>query len=216
MLSKHSVCIVDDEPGIGQMFSDYLKGTYDVTVFTSPARAVQAFESEKFRPDVLVTDIKMPVMTGFEMARKIHESTPGLPVVVMSGYADKGHVIEAIESQAFGFLEKPFSPKKMKSTIDSIIERNKYVASLETVLNKYSLLTKAALELNRKYVTRYARAENCLDEANLSMFKSREEVAAYLLQIKDENQLNFKVDALIEEIRVALKHASANAAHDDF
>lgn len=212
----HKVCIVDDEAAIGRMCADYLKTSYEVKVFTSPVDAIAAFEKDHYAPDILITDIKMPMMDGFQMARRIHETAPNLPVVIMSGYADKNHVIEAMESQALGFLEKPFTPKKMKTTIESIIRRSDYVSSLEVLLARYSLLTNSAMELNRRYVMRYARAENRLEEASVPMFRDREEVLAYLKQIQAENRLDSRLESLLQEIEGLRKATLGKKPPEDF
>jgi two-component system nitrogen regulation response regulator GlnG len=59
-------------------------------------------------PDVLITDIRMPGQSGLELLKKIHDSRPQLPVIVMTAHADLGNAVSAYESGAFEYLPKPF------------------------------------------------------------------------------------------------------------
>lgn len=209
---NYQVCIVDDESGIGKMCEDYLADSYAVKVFNSPQEAVDAFEHD-YRPDVLLTDIKMPGMNGFEMARKIHGVDPKLPVVLMSGYAEKKHVIEAMDTEAYGFIEKPFSPKKMKSTLDLAIRKTHHLQLLESLNKKYQDLTVALMELNAKYVERYAEAENKLIAANPSHKPSPKEAAEYLTSVQAQNRLNSAIDKMYKEIQALKEADKANEPH---
>ncbi len=194
------VCVVDDEDGIGKMCRDYLSDSYSVKVFTDPREALEAFEND-YRPDLVLTDIKMPGVDGFEVAKRLHRKNPELPVVMMSGYADKNHLIQAIENEAVGFIEKPFSMKKMKSTLESAIRKSRHHLILEELNRKYAALTATLQELNARYVQRYAEAENRLIQADMFHHPNVREALEFLMSMKAENRLHSSAEKLLEEIQ---------------
>ena len=59
-------------------------------------------------PDVLITDIRMSGASGLELLKRIRETRPTLPVIVMTAYSDLGNAVSAYESGAFEYLPKPF------------------------------------------------------------------------------------------------------------
>ncbi len=205
------ICIVDDEAGIANMCKDYLDPDYSVRIFTSPKDALAAFEGD-YSPDVLITDIKMPELDGFSMAKKIHQKVPDVPVVMMSGYADKKHVLEAIENEAYGFLEKPFDPRKMKELVSSVVKKTRHSHTLEKLVHLYNDLVRYALDLNEKYIDRYTRAENRLHEASVSLTPGPTETKSYLASIQSENQLHRQMDKSIDAIANILRENPEVAA----
>lgn len=72
------------------------------------------------KPDLVITDISMPIMNGLEMVRKIKEFDPEMNVIVMSAYSIKEFFLEAINLGVNGYLVKPVDPKKLYALIDEI------------------------------------------------------------------------------------------------
>ena len=103
MTSMKRVLVVDDDPIVGQCFDQVLapKG-YAVIRASSGAEALARLASEEY--DVVYTDIKMPGMSGIEVARRVRASAPWLPVVIVTD-----------------FLAKPLSPEVISESADSIL-----------------------------------------------------------------------------------------------
>jgi CheY-like chemotaxis protein len=83
--------------------------------------AMERLASEDY--DVVYTDIKMPGMSGLEVARHIRESRPWLPVVIVTGYGNDANEAEAREIGVSGFLRKPLSPEVVESTADELTRK---------------------------------------------------------------------------------------------
>jgi DNA-binding NtrC family response regulator len=115
-LSKHSVLVVDDEPDI--LFSLELLLRREFTVYTAPGGA-QALEVLRQHPvHVILTDQRMPGMTGVELLEHSRAVCPQAVRIVFTGYADTRAVIDAInKGQVFRYLTKPWDPDDLRAVL---------------------------------------------------------------------------------------------------
>ena len=101
------VWIIDDDSSIRWVLERALRnGGLQPRAFDAAEPALDALVREV--PDVLMTDIRMPGRSGLELLRKIRESRPLLPVIVMTAHSDLGSAVSAYEGGAFEYLPKPF------------------------------------------------------------------------------------------------------------
>jgi excisionase family DNA binding protein len=108
------VLVVDDDPGVREVVRANLElEGYSVREAGSAAEGLTALEQEP--PDLVLLDVMMPEVDGWEMLRQIQErfGVGALPVIVFSGQVDEGAVDEAARSGARGFLGKPFDPQRL-------------------------------------------------------------------------------------------------------
>ena len=85
----------------------------------SGAEAAELFRSE--RPDAVLVDTRLPVMDGFEVTRRIRESAPDLPVVVMSAYPSDREAESAVAAGCTGFLPKPFTQAELHKMLNTCL-----------------------------------------------------------------------------------------------
>jgi two-component system, NtrC family, nitrogen regulation response regulator GlnG len=101
------VWLVDDDASIRWVLERALRnGGMQPRSFESAESAVEALRRDT--PDVLITDIRMPGLSGLELLKRIRDSRPALPVIVMTAHSDLGSAVSAYESGAFEYLPKPF------------------------------------------------------------------------------------------------------------
>ena len=101
------VWLVDDDASIRWVLERALRnGGMLPRTFDAAEPALTALRNDS--PDVLITDIRMQGQSGLELLKKIRETRPTLPVIVMTAYADLGNAVSAYESGAFEYLPKPF------------------------------------------------------------------------------------------------------------
>jgi two-component system nitrogen regulation response regulator GlnG len=102
-----SVWVVDDDDSVRWVLEKALSGAaMQVRGFEAPAGALEALGSA--RPDVLITDIRMPGMDGLEFARQLETLQPELPIIVITAHSDLDSAVAAYRSGAFEYLPKPF------------------------------------------------------------------------------------------------------------
>jgi putative two-component system response regulator len=101
--------------------------------------------------DLVLSDIKMPLITGLDLLEKVHLHDPGIPVILMTAYADLSVSVEAIRKGVFDFLIKPYQPEQMIHSVKKALEHKRlldieinYKHILEeTVSKRTSQLTEA-------------------------------------------------------------------------
>lgn len=119
MKALRKVLVVDDDPVVGKSIDRILSSRgYAVISAAGGEEAMERLASEDY--DVVYTDIKMPGMSGLEVARHIKESRPWLPVVIVTGYGNDANEAEARDIGVNGFLRKPLSPDMVESTADEL------------------------------------------------------------------------------------------------
>ena len=115
MSALRKVLVVDDDPVVGKSFDRVLSGKgYAVITAASAQEALNKLETENY--DVVFTDIKMPGMSGLEMAEQVKQRRPWLPVVIVTGYGSPGNEARAEAAGVSGFLRKPLSPEMIEDS----------------------------------------------------------------------------------------------------
>ena len=102
-----NVWLVDDDASIRWVLERALRqGGMSPTAFDHADTALAALRRD--RPDVLITDIRMPGRSGLELLTEIRDSHPELPVIVMTAHSDLDSAVAAYQGGAFEYLPKPF------------------------------------------------------------------------------------------------------------
>jgi len=104
---KISVIIADDQTLFREGIKDLLENEKNVQIVGEAADGREALRLvKKIKPNVILLDIKLPHMDGIEATRQIHKECPNTNVLILSGYEDEAHVMEAIQAGANGYLSK--------------------------------------------------------------------------------------------------------------
>ncbi len=121
--SKYRLLIVDDEPDVRRYVSEEMSDRYHVVECVNGKEALDAVFRQQ--PDLVVTDVMMPVMDGIELCRKIKQN-PNLnhiPVVMLTAKTRDEDNVEGMNVGADAYVTKPFSIDVLKSTVQSIIRQ---------------------------------------------------------------------------------------------
>ena len=124
MSALRKVLVVDDDPVVGKSFDRVLSAKgYAVITAGNAQEALNKLDAEDY--DVVFTDIKMPGMSGLEMAEQVKQRRPWLPVVIVTGYGSPGNEARAEAAGVSGFLRKPLSPEMIEgSAAKALSERD--------------------------------------------------------------------------------------------
>ncbi len=110
------ILIVDDEGEMRIALNAALKrGGYQLETAENGRQALDKFEEDHF--DLVVTDVRMPKMTGLQLLHEVKKRSPQTLVIVMTAYGDIDNAVEIMKAGAFDYLLKPFSAEVLQSTV---------------------------------------------------------------------------------------------------
>jgi PAS domain S-box-containing protein len=137
----NKILLIDDEPDIVRVLGISLKADgYEVIPALSGAEGLEAFAKDK--PEIVITDIKMPGMDGIEVLEKIKILDPNTEVIIITGHGDIDNTIEALKYGASDFISKPvrddalsIALKRAKEKLDIKRQLKEYTIDLEKKIN---------------------------------------------------------------------------------
>ena len=116
-MSKKTIYVVDDDPKIGDLFATVLRRDgYDASSFVSPVAMLEALDADA-APDLILTDLMMPDMSGIELLEALRERGLTLPVIVMTAHSSVQTAVEAMRLGAFHYLQKPVNLEEMRALL---------------------------------------------------------------------------------------------------
>lgn len=120
---KYKILIVDDMPINLQVLSDFLKSDYHIKVATTGAKTVEIALSPN-PPDIILLDIIMPEMDGFEICRhlKNNSDTADIPIIFITAKGGAEDELQGLELGAADYISKPFHPTVVKARIKTQLE----------------------------------------------------------------------------------------------
>lgn len=122
---KTKVLVADDEQLIQQLISFKLRSIgYDIVLASNGEEAMTL--AEEHVPDIIVMDVMMPVMNGFEALAQLKSNplTSAIPVIMLTGNSVEGAVVEGLELGADDYIAKPFSPSELAARVKSVLLRS--------------------------------------------------------------------------------------------
>jgi YesN/AraC family two-component response regulator len=125
----YNILLVDDDSDFREEFKDYFRGYRVIGV----GRGDQALlELEKPNEiDLVVLDVRLPESSGTEILQRIKRSWPDLGVIILTGFGSKSVVINALQGEADGYLEKPLDIEKTEAAIEKVLRRSRWPAGIE-------------------------------------------------------------------------------------
>ena len=120
--------IVDDDPDIVYVLKyGLLKSGFLVDGFTNPEEALQSFKSNANNFRVVVSDVRMPELSGIQLARKLKEVNPGVKVVLMTAFEIRDNEFSKVfpSTSIDGFVQKPIGIRELTNKISSILGESK-------------------------------------------------------------------------------------------
>ncbi|MBB64454.1 MAG: two-component system response regulator [Waddliaceae bacterium] len=131
-MAIEKILIVDDEMLIRNFLNEtLLRKDFDVSMADCGEKAVELLKEKQF--DLVITDMKMPGMTGIDVLKKVKKLSPSTIVIVVTAFGSIENSVEAMRLGAFTYLIKPFSPDTIEAIIakaqehSSLVEENQYL-----------------------------------------------------------------------------------------
>jgi two-component system response regulator HydG len=116
------VLIVDDQEAVREVCTSLAQGLgYRSTGVASGAEALKILEENP--ADVVVSDIRLPDMSGIELLKKVKEQSAAMPVIMMTAYASVGTAVQAMKLGATDYITKPFDAEEMRLLLQAAVRR---------------------------------------------------------------------------------------------
>ena len=116
------ILVVDDEESMRQLLEIALgKDGHRITLADSGKAATKLIDQNSF--DLVISDIKMPDMSGVDVLRHVKETEPGTPVIMVTAYASAETAVEGLRLGAYDYLTKPFKVDELKANIRNALEK---------------------------------------------------------------------------------------------
>ena len=154
ILRKYRLLYVEDNLEISEEVVFFLKPLVkELYVAYDGQEGLELYK--EYKPDLIVTDIQMPIMNGMDMIKQIHKTDTHLPVIITTAFNEPGYLLEAINEQVDAYLLKPLEFKKLIQSIKKVVE---------------------VLELRRELITKNRQLEVINRDLNATVNKKTEEV----------------------------------------
>lgn len=186
---KHSIAIVDDHILIAKALSGIIENfaAFEVLYECENGKALQEkFSNKKNIPDIVLLDISMPVMDGFETAQWLRESHPQVLIMALSMQDDEQSLIKMIKSGAKGYLLKNVHPLELEKALNNLVKNGSYYPDWATSkvflsLGSASLTKNETINITEreKEFLQYSITEMSYKEIAEKMFCSPRTVESY-------------------------------------
>lgn len=148
------ILVIDDDPSIRNMLAIVLKKSgFEVTCTESGKTALEKLKKESF--DLVISDIKMPDISGIDLLKKIKVISPEIPVIMITAFASANDAVEAMKLGAEDYVTKPFSLDELKIIIDRAIYK--------TNIEKENIQLKSRLTDKEKFENIVGKNQKMLD-----------------------------------------------------
>jgi len=138
------IYVIDDDDAVRQSLEFLLK-TAGITVRSFESGKAFLEELPEIRSGCIVTDVRMPEITGIDVLRHVKETNPDLPVIVITGHGDISLAVEAMKIGAVDFLEKPFDDDLLLAAVRAALSHDadvgKRKAELADIHDKLTALS---------------------------------------------------------------------------
>ncbi len=137
-LEKHKILLVEDEENlaIGLQYNLTEEG-YIVELAKDGREALKLFETKKV--DLIVLDIMIPYIDGFEIARRVRKKDPQMPILMLTARTTREDKVKGLELGADDYITKPFHLAELNSRVNSLIRRRKFAGSKNIVFQEIEI-----------------------------------------------------------------------------
>jgi two-component system response regulator FixJ len=126
------VHVIDDDDAVRDSLSFLFRAAdFDVAAYQSATHFLESLSRET--DGCVITDVRMPDISGLELLRRMRASSCTIPVIVMTGHGDIQLAVEAMKAGAADFLEKPFDDERVLAAVRSALESRRVESERETM-----------------------------------------------------------------------------------
>ena len=118
-----TILVIDDDEKLNHLLKRFL-GEFDYTVFTAAEAGEGLKKLRAVGPDLVILDVMLPGMTGFDLCRRIRQSS-AVPIIMLTARGDLMDKVVGLEIGADDYLPKPFEPRELAARIQAVLRRTR-------------------------------------------------------------------------------------------
>lgn len=143
--------IADDHEMLREGFHTMLRKHKEIEIAGEASNGIELLElAEKLKPDVIITDIKMPKMDGIEATRILSDKYPQIGIIAFTMYEEESLIVDMLEAGAQGYLLKSASKTEILEAINAILDQKSYYCR-ETTSKLAQLIAKSKFNPHKKF-----------------------------------------------------------------
>lgn len=201
MTDRPKILIVDDEPLNITIVAEILSNQYSLMVATNGEKALQIVSADP-KPDLILLDIVMPSMSGFEVAKQLKENieTASIPIIFLTAKHDNESIIKGFDLGAVDFVTKPFQKEELLARLKNTLQ----IFSLKNALNR-------ALDKSQQYA-KTIESQMALIDKNIII--SRTDLEGKIIEVSEAfcKVSGYKKEQLVGKMHRILRHPDMPAS----
>lgn len=211
-MKNKKVLLVEDNIELQKLISGFLTSyNYECMVYSNPLEALEEFEINNYKYSIVILDLGLPVMDGFDLFKKLKE-VRDVPIIISTARDDIGNKIHGFELGADDYLAKPYEPRELVLRIDATLKR--YSSKSEIRINDLLIdLEKKRVLLDNQEIE-FTKVESeifFMFMDNLNKVVSREDILNQTTLKKDTK--NRTIDMHVSNIRFKINDDSKESKY---
>ncbi|WP_457563553.1 diguanylate cyclase [Caminibacter pacificus] len=198
---KNLTCLyVEDDEMIRDIFALMLKRYFkEVIIATNGKEGLELFKTRK--PDIIISDIRMPIMDGIEMAREIKKIDPSAYIIFVTAFSDSEYLQSALELGAEGYITKPVEKEKLLQKLNFLAEVIKNKRENEELTNALKVIFENQTEATALYIDKKLKLANKKFKFLLGQLSLEELIEKLKIKLNEKKQI-VKYDDKILKIKI--------------
>lgn len=206
-MKNKNVLLIEDNIELQNLISNFLKAyNYNCYVYSQPLEALEDFEKNHSKYSIVILDLGLPGMDGFDLFKKLKE-IQNIPIIISTARDDIGNKIHGFELGADDYLSKPYEPRELVLRIDATLKRN--TSDNEIEINELQIdvdKRKVLVENNEIEFTKIESEIFFMFIENINKVVSREDIVNQTSLKKDTK--NRTIDMHVSNIRFKINDDS--------
>lgn len=207
---KHTIVIVDDHILIANALSDFISNfdQFEVLYACENGKDFQDKIKTKPIPDIVLLDISMPIMDGFETSKWLKETYPKVLVMVLSMQNDEQSLIKMIKNGAKGYLLKNTNPSELKKALNQLVDKGYFfpdwaTSKILTSISDNTISANIKTKLSEREIEflKYTPTEMTYREISEKMFCSPRTIENYRDSLFEKLELKTRVGLAVYALR---------------
>ncbi len=153
-----NILLVDDDIDcLDDLVTILIPAGHQYEMFTVPEKALESYQQKQY--DMVITDMKMPRLSGIDVLKKVLSKNPKAVVVMVTGFAETETAIAAVNYRAYAFLEKPVEKERLLKILgkveNELFEQKKMIIEYSNLVKELKYLKEVCQILVRLYKAEY-------------------------------------------------------------